>query len=157
MYHEIAPFYNGKADLESVVGMLIKALTELTKRAISTATKIAADPMYSHDLTMAEGLRSCRERYFDEALDYLKQAMDLLQVHDIGNVDNFVGFATLDFDACEPEPFTEAVSPTADEDHGRIFPMAKIYDQFSNFGDTIVDILYPREEPCKQLGGQLTS
>ncbi|KAK8682008.1 hypothetical protein V6N13_054405 [Hibiscus sabdariffa] len=114
---------------------------------------MAADPMYSHDPMMAEGLRSCRELYFDEALDYLKQAMDLLQVHDIGNVDNFVGFATLDYEACDagltwqPEPFSEAVSPTADEDHGRIFPMAKIYDQLSNLGDIIgdiiVDILYP--------------
>ncbi|KAE8714225.1 hypothetical protein F3Y22_tig00110198pilonHSYRG00036 [Hibiscus syriacus] len=125
----IAQFFNGETDLQSLTVMLIKAMTERTKRAITAATEKAADPMYSHDPRIVSALKACRELYGD-ALKALKQAMDNIQVYDIDTVEDLVINAEDDYDKCD--------SGFAMQPDG-VSPMADINEELQNFGGIVLD------------------
>ncbi|KAE8669559.1 hypothetical protein F3Y22_tig00112231pilonHSYRG00391 [Hibiscus syriacus] len=84
----IVPFFSGKTDPQSVVVMLIRSMTERTKRAIKIATKMAADPVYSDDPMLMSGFNGCREQY-DDALVALKEDMDAVLVGEIETVETW--------------------------------------------------------------------
>ncbi|XVF62458.1 hypothetical protein PTKIN_Ptkin09bG0009400 [Pterospermum kingtungense] len=113
----ITPFFNGKTDLISVIGMLIKASTEQTKQAIATATAMANEA--KSDARKLSNFEDCKEVY-DDALDNLQEAVDAIPVHDIGTLLTMVSAAVSDYGTCDdgftgqPNPIPDGVSPMAD-------------------------------------------
>ncbi|XWS38941.1 hypothetical protein CRYUN_Cryun18bG0006900 [Craigia yunnanensis] len=128
----IAPFFNGKSDLPSVIEMLIKAGTEQTKQAIATATKMAADPK-SDPKTMSR-FNDCKENY-DDALDNMEEATDAIPLKDVGTIATMVSAAISDYGTCDdgftgqPNPIPEGVSP-----------MAKINENLMNIAGIILSL-----------------
>ncbi|XP_022748814.1 pectinesterase inhibitor-like [Durio zibethinus] len=110
----IAPFFNGKSDLLSVIEMLIKAGTKQTKRAIATAAKMAKYPK-SNPKTVSR-LNDCMESY-DDALGNMQEAIDAIPVKDVGTISTMVSAAISDYGTCDdgftgqPNPIPEGVSP----------------------------------------------
>ncbi|KAE8703699.1 hypothetical protein F3Y22_tig00110467pilonHSYRG00290 [Hibiscus syriacus] len=125
----VAPFFNGKTDPRSVVVMLIKAMTERTKRAIKAATKMAAHPKYSNDPMTVSALKGCREQYVDALVD-LKETMGAVLVHEIDTVDTKVFHAVNDYNICE-----HGFTVTDD-----LYPLTKINDKLTNLVDIITDL-----------------
>ncbi|KAB2040222.1 hypothetical protein ES319_D02G068000v1 [Gossypium barbadense] len=130
----IAPFFNGKTDIASVVEMLIKAGTEQTKQANATATKMAADPKYADDPKTISGLKGCYEMY-DDALDNMQNAMDAIPVHDIGTIETMVSAAITDYGTCD-DGFTRQPNPVPDG----VSPMVDINENLQNIGSIILAI-----------------
>ncbi|XP_021291482.1 pectinesterase inhibitor [Herrania umbratica] len=126
----IAPFYNGKSDLSSVVEMLIKSGTEQTKQAIAIAAKMADDPK-SDPKTVAK-LNDCKEIY-DDALDNMQEAIDAIPLKDLGTIATMISATISDFGTCDdgftgqPNPIPEGVSP-----------MAKINENLMNIAGIIL-------------------
>ncbi|XWS53524.1 hypothetical protein CRYUN_Cryun10bG0008700 [Craigia yunnanensis] len=110
----IAPFFNGKSDLPSIIEMLIKAGTEQTKQAIATAAKMATDP--KSDPKTVSRLNDCKEIY-DDALDSMQEAIDAIPLKDVGTVATMVSAAISYYGTCDdgftgqPNPIPEGVSP----------------------------------------------
>ncbi|MBA0710661.1 hypothetical protein Golax_009933, partial [Gossypium laxum] len=130
----IAPFFNGKTDIASVVEMLIKAGTEQTKQANATATKMAADPKYADDPKTISGLKGCYEMY-DDALDNMQNAMDAIPVHDIGTIETMVSAAITDYGTCDVG-FTRQPNPVPDG----VSRMVDINENLQNIGSIILAI-----------------
>ncbi|KAE8714224.1 Adenine nucleotide alpha hydrolases-like superfamily protein [Hibiscus syriacus] len=132
----IEPFFNGKTDPQSVAVMLIKAMSERSKRAIKTATKMAADPLYSDDPMLVSEFNGCRQQY-DDALVALKEAMDAILVREIETVETKVSQAQDDYEICD-NGFTRHPDNTITDG---VSPMAKINEKLTNIGDVITDII----------------
>ena len=128
----IAPFFNGKSDLPSVIEMLIKAGTEQTKQAIATAAKMATDS--KSDPKTVSRLNDCKEIY-DDALDNLQEATDAIPLKDVGTIATMVSAAISDYGTCDdgftgqPNPIPEGVSP-----------MAKINENLMNIAGIILSL-----------------
>ncbi|XP_022761270.1 vegetative cell wall protein gp1-like [Durio zibethinus] len=127
----ISPFFNGKTDLASVIGMLIKAGIEQTKQAIATAAKMATDPKYSNPKTLSK-LNDCKEIY-DDALDNMQEAIEAIPLKDVGTIETMISAAISDYGTCDdgftgqPNPIPEGVSP-----------MAKINENLMNIAGVIL-------------------
>lgn len=128
----ISPVFNGKTDIPSVVGMLIKAATDQTKQAIATAKKKATDPK-SNAKTKSR-LKDCEEIY-DDALDNFKEAIEALPVHDMGTVDTMLSAAISDYGTCD-DGFTGQPNPIPDG----VSPMAKINENLMNIVGVILGV-----------------
>ncbi|EOY06708.1 hypothetical protein QUC31_016125 [Theobroma cacao] len=126
----VAPFYNGKSDLSSVVEMLIKAGTEQTKQAIAIAAKMANDPK-SDPKTVAK-LNDCKEIY-DDALDNMQEAIDAIPLKDVGTIATMISATISDFGTCD-DGFTGQPNPIPDG----VSPMAKINENLMNIADIIL-------------------
>lgn len=126
----IAPFFNGKTDVTSVIEMLIKSATEQTKQAITTARTMAngakSDPK---KLSM---FNDCFEIY-DDALDNLQEAVDAIPAKDIGTLETMVSAAISDYSTCD-DGFTGQPNPIPDG----VSPMAKVNDHLMNIASVIL-------------------
>ena len=126
----IAPFFKGKSDLPSVIEMLIKAGTEQTKQAITTAAKMAADT--KSDPKTVSRFNDCMEIY-DDALDNMQEALDAIPLKDVGTIATMVSATISDYGTCDdgftgqPNPIPEGVSP-----------MAKINENLMNISGIIL-------------------
>ncbi|XVE65519.1 hypothetical protein DITRI_Ditri08aG0006200 [Diplodiscus trichospermus] len=126
----IAPYFNGKTDVPSLIEMLIEAATDQTKQAIATAAKMAKDPKSSPK--MVSRFDDCKEIY-DDALDNLQEATDAIPLKDVGTISTMVSAAISDYGTCDdgftgqPNPIPEGVSP-----------MAKINENLMNIAGIIL-------------------
>ncbi|XWS14189.1 hypothetical protein CRYUN_Cryun36dG0102100 [Craigia yunnanensis] len=126
----IAPFFNGKSDLPSIIEMLIKAGTEQTKQAMATAAKMAADT--KSDPKTVSRFNDCMEIY-DDALDNMQEAIDAIPLKDVGTIATMVSATISDYGTCDdgftgqPNPIPEGVSP-----------MAKINENLMNISGIIL-------------------
>ncbi|XVF66117.1 hypothetical protein PTKIN_Ptkin10aG0008900 [Pterospermum kingtungense] len=129
----IAPVYNGKTDLLSVIQMMIKAATDQVKQAMATAKKMANDPRT--DAKTRSGYKDCEEMY-DDALDNFQEALDAIPIPEIGTVNIMLSAAITDISTCD-DGFTGQPNPIPDG----VSPMAKLNEHLMNIVGVMLSIV----------------
>ncbi|OMO58465.1 Pectinesterase inhibitor [Corchorus olitorius] len=117
----IAPFYNGKSDLYSLVDTVTKTAIEQTKKVMAMVDTMATDPKFASIPKVADRFAECKSHY-EDALDNMNEAIGAIGRRDPGTITTMVSAAISDYDSCDgeftgqPNPIPDGTSPMADID-----------------------------------------